>query len=307
MSFESDSAFHARQLFIQGSYSACISTVESIGSGVSSSLQLYAARSHIALAQFDRAYALVRSIGEDESAAQAVRILADSVKAAGSDGGAAADEAFELLEALGEDADGPTRAIAGTILAAQEDYRQQAIETLAAGSKQEDQECVALLVQLYLSLDRLDLAKQTYASAKVWAEDSLLIQLCEAWIGLKQGGEEDTSYQSAFYCYDEISQGPSANNPTVLNGKAVSQAALHRWPEAEAPLTEAAGIDSNHAATLANSAAIALLSGKPAGTSEQYLSTLRSVAPNFPLLEDLAAKEALFDEAAAKFSVSVSA
>jgi hypothetical protein len=107
---------------------------------VSSSLQLYAARSHIALAQFDRAYALVRSIGEDESAAQAVRILADSVKAAGSDGGAAADEAFELLEALGEDADGPTRAIAGTVLAAQEDYRQQAIETLAAGSKQEDQE-----------------------------------------------------------------------------------------------------------------------------------------------------------------------
>ena len=135
-----------------------------------------------------------------------------------------------------------------------------------------DERSVALLVQLYLSLDRLDLAKQTYASAKVWAEDSLIIQLCEAWIGLKQGGEEDISYQSAFYCYDEISQGPSANNPTVLNGKAVSQAALHRWPEAEAPLTEAAGIDSNHAATLANSAAIALLSGKPAGTSEQYLS-----------------------------------
>lgn len=103
---------------------------------------------------------------------------------------------------------------------------------------------VALLVQLYLSMDRLDLAKQTYNTAKVWAEDSLIIQLCEAWIGLRQGGEDDGGYQSSFYCYDEMSQLPSANNAIVLNGKAVAQAALHRWPEAEAPLTEALQIVS---------------------------------------------------------------
>lgn len=88
-------------------------------------------------------------------------------------------------------------------------------------------------------MDRLDLAKQAYTAAKVWGEDSLIIQLCEAWIALRQGGEDDGGYQSAFYCYDEMSQLPSANNPVVLNGKAVSQAAMHRWPEAEAPLTEA--------------------------------------------------------------------
>lgn len=98
---------------------------------------------------------------------------------------------------------------------------------------------VALLIQLYLSMDRLDLAKQIYSTAKIWAEDSLIIQLCEAWIGLKQGGEDDGGYQTAFYCYDEMSQLPSANNPVILNGKAVAQAAMHRWPEAEAPLAEA--------------------------------------------------------------------
>lgn len=91
--------------------------------------------------------------------------------------------------------------------------------------------------------------------------------------------------------------------------------------------------EPNHATSLANSAAIALLSGKPSETHKQYLewvaylrhsaklhakhikltcsfcaaSTLRTVAPKHPLLEDLAAKEALFDEAAAKFSVSASA
>lgn len=96
-------------------------------------------------------------------------------------------------------------------------------------------------MQLYLSMDRLDLAKQTYSTAKVWAEDSQIIQLCEVWIGLKQGGD---AYQSAFYCYEELSQGPSANNAIALNGKAIAQAAMHRWPEAEAPLTEAIGIVS---------------------------------------------------------------
>jgi coatomer protein complex subunit epsilon len=135
-------------------------------------------------------------------------------------------------------------------------------------------------------MDRADLAKQTYSTAKVWAEDSQIIQLCEAWIGLKSGGDD---YQSAFYTFSELSQGPSANNAIALNGQAVAQAALHRWPEAEAPLAEAAGIvsplafdqtamltmdqqqDPNHATTLANNAAIALLSGKPAATREQYL------------------------------------
>lgn len=38
-----------------------------------------------------------------------------------------------------------------------------------------------------------------------------------------------------------------------------------------------------------------------------FCSTLRSVAPSHPLMEDLAAKEALFDEAAGRFSVSASA
>lgn len=44
---------------------------------------------------------------------------------------------------------------------------------------------VALQVQILLSQDRLDLARQAYEQARTWAEDSLVIQLCEAWIGLR--------------------------------------------------------------------------------------------------------------------------
>ena len=47
------------------------------------------------------------------------------------------------------------------------------------------EESVALQIQLLLAMDRLDLAKRAYEQAKLWAEDSLIIQLCEAWIGLR--------------------------------------------------------------------------------------------------------------------------
>jgi coatomer protein complex subunit epsilon len=111
-------------------------------------------------------------------------------------------------------------------------------------------------VQILLSQDRLDLARQAYEQARAWAEDSLIIQLCEAWIGLRtvrapyripyettravcQGGD---AYQSAYYVFEEISQAPSANNASVLNGKAAAQAAQGNWPEAEAALAEAAQI-----------------------------------------------------------------
>lgn len=46
---------------------------------------------------------------------------------------------------------------------------------------------VTLTVQLLLSspLHRLDLARQVYHSAKVWAEDAVWLQIVEAWIGLR--------------------------------------------------------------------------------------------------------------------------
>jgi coatomer subunit epsilon len=44
---------------------------------------------------------------------------------------------------------------------------------------------VALIIQTYLKLDRLDLAKRELASTKTWAEDAMLAQLIEAWVGLR--------------------------------------------------------------------------------------------------------------------------
>ena len=43
----------------------------------------------------------------------------------------------------------------------------------------------ALAVQIYLQMDRLDLARKEVAQAKSWAEDALLLQMMEAWVDLR--------------------------------------------------------------------------------------------------------------------------
>lgn len=44
---------------------------------------------------------------------------------------------------------------------------------------------LALIIQIYLQLDRLDFAKRELTATKTWAEDAMLVQLIEAWVGLK--------------------------------------------------------------------------------------------------------------------------
>lgn len=45
---------------------------------------------------------------------------------------------------------------------------------------------VALLVQIHLAQNRLDLAQQEIRKAKSWAQDALLVNIAEAWVGLRE-------------------------------------------------------------------------------------------------------------------------
>ena len=53
----------------------------------------------------------------------------------------------------------------------------------------------ALAVQIYLQMDRLDLARKEVAQAKSWAEDALLLQMMEAWVDLR--------VVTYIYCYED--------------------------------------------------------------------------------------------------------
>ena len=46
-------------------------------------------------------------------------------------------------------------------------------------------EAVALIVQIHLEQNRTDLALKEVLAAKKWAQDNLLINIAESWVGLR--------------------------------------------------------------------------------------------------------------------------
>lgn len=44
---------------------------------------------------------------------------------------------------------------------------------------------VALIIQIHLQQNRTDLALKEVQSARRWAQDSLLVNLAESWVGLR--------------------------------------------------------------------------------------------------------------------------
>lgn len=120
-------------------------------------------------------------------------------------------------------------------------------------------DAVALIVQLYLQQNRNDLAAKEVTSARRWAQDSILVNLAESWVGLRLGGER---YQQAFYVFEELAQAPSTSSAQTLVAQAVAELHLGRTEEAQAALDQALQKDPQYAEAIANAAVLQVLNGK---------------------------------------------
>ncbi|KAF9315321.1 hypothetical protein BG003_003148 [Podila horticola] len=163
-------------------------------------------------------------------------------------------------------------------------------------------ESVAVVVQIYLQMNRLDLAKKEVESCKAWAEDAMLAQLMEAWVGLRVGGGD--RYQNAYYIYEEIAT--SSTSPTVKSmvGEAVCNIQMGQYPEAEGILQEALAKEPTNTDAIVNQIVLSTLLSKPAEDINALVQQLQSVAPNHAYLQDLDLKSSLFDRAAQRFAVA---
>jgi coatomer protein complex subunit epsilon len=94
---------------------------------------------------------------------------------------------------------------------------------------------VALIVQIYLSINRPDLAKKQFDRSKRWAEDDLLLQLIESTIGLVTG-KDNYSNTSSFYT--EQLGNPSLSSPHLLTARGVTRILRGEIPEAKSDLEE---------------------------------------------------------------------
>ncbi|KAF5600474.1 coatomer epsilon subunit [Fusarium pseudoanthophilum] len=211
-----------------------------------------------------------------------------------------ADSAVETIEKLASSAADNTtvQVIGGTVLqAAGKSEEALALLTQHQGSL----DAVSLIVQIHLQQNRTDLALKEVSAARRWAQDSLLVNLAESWVGLRVGGEK---YQQAFYVFEELAQAPSTSSVRSLVSQAVCELHLGRTEEAQAALEQALEKDANNADAIANLLVLNVISGNQ---SDEFAQKLKSVKPNHQFLADLEEKSALFDKSATKYSPKVSA
>ncbi|GAM42887.1 hypothetical protein TCE0_044f17260 [Talaromyces pinophilus] len=249
-------------------------------------------RARIALGQTEDVLTDIEGETDDVPDLAAVKALAQQV--AGN-----TEEALALAQKLAEtqSENATVQVLAGTVLQAQG----QTEEALALlGKHQGNLEAVALSVQIYLQTNRVDLAIKEVAAAKRWAQDSLLVNIAESWVGLRVGGEK---YQSAFYVYEELASNPNSTAPLSIVGQAIAELHLGRFPEAEAALTAALEKYPEDVELIANTIVLNVLTGKD---TTELTSRLESLQPSHALITDLAEKSSFFDTAAAKYVPKVS-
>ncbi|CEJ01897.1 hypothetical protein RMCBS344292_15918 [Rhizopus microsporus] len=126
---------------------------------------------------------VINDIGSSEEAPlKAIKLLASFL----SDKQKNVDEHVQKAMALLEEGSNRINSVVQVVIASilvQAGRFEDALRVLH--SRQKKLECSALAVQIYLQLDRLDLARNEVASVKSWAEDALLLQLMEAWVDLR--------------------------------------------------------------------------------------------------------------------------
>lgn len=252
--------------------------------------RILALRAQIALGQAEDVIADVQ--GETEPGLVAVGALAELAE------GKEAKAVKTAIQLAAESADNAAvQVLAGTVLQA----AGKSEEALALLSQhQGNLEAVALVVQIHLEQNRTDLAVKEVSAARRWAQDSLLVNLAESWVGLRIGGEK---YQQAFYVFEELAQAPSTSSSQSLVAQAVAEIHLGRLDEAEAALKQTLEKDPKNAEAIANSIVLNVIAGRD---PTDLISSLKNTAPNHAFLKDVEEKNALFDKAATKYAAKVS-
>eukprot|EP00727_Mastigamoeba_balamuthi_P013392 m51a1_g8676 putative coatomer epsilon subunit isoform 1 (294) ;mRNA; f:151840-153318 len=160
-------------------------------------------------------------------------------------------------------------------------------------------EGMALMVQLYLAVNRPELAENQLRAMQQIDDDSPLTQLAAAWSLLNAGGDK---VQEAQLTFQELSD-KYGSTPLLLSGLAACAMRGMRWADGERLLLEAQEKGARDAETMANLVVCSMHMAPGSSTSQRYLSQLRSSFPNHPFLARASAFDAALDAAASRVAV----
>lgn len=286
-----DVLFAVRNNFYLGAYQAVINEaadLDNLGDNERTERDVFIYRSYIALGSYD----LVISEIHDSSpmALQAVKLLAQYL----ANKLPKEDLLQSLTDWLADSAcnRNPTVClVAGMIYAHEGNY----VEALKCCHPGYSLEMMALCVQMYLKMDRLDKAEAQLKTLVNTDDDATITQLASAWVNVALGGNK---VQEASYIYQEL--GDKYNWTTYLyNGRAACSMKMTKFDEAERDLLDAFNKDAKDPDTLANLIAVGLHLNKNVA---RYLTQLKLVAPTHPVIRRLESAEDQFNRAAASMA-----
>ncbi|KAK5112058.1 hypothetical protein LTR85_011639 [Meristemomyces frigidus] len=279
--------------YIQGQYQAVINdyTTSDFSSSNTLPVQILQYRAQCALRQYDEVIGVISdSDAKRTPDLAAVRTYASYLQRPRDDAPAVA-EAERLAGSQGDNLS--VQLLCGAILA-RAGKVEAALELLH--KHQGSLDAVALIVQIHLSQNRTDLAIKEAKQARSFAQDALLVNLAESWIGMRQGGEQ---YQKAFYVFEELAQAPSSTSATSLVAQAVSEMHMGRIEEAETALGSALEMEPESTAALANKLVLDTIAGLDATEAR---AKLEKVDEEHEILADMMAKREAFQAAMAKYN-----
>jgi len=163
-------------------------------------------------------------------------------------------------------------------------------------------EGLALLVQIYLKINRLDLAEKEIRNMQKIDDDATLTQLASAWINLAFGGEK---LNEALLTYTDLIE-KYAPSPLLLNGLAVCNMHLRKYGDAEKNLMQALEKDSSNPNTLANLIVCFEQQNKPSEIIQRQTNQLKLAAPKHPYIVQLHRLDEDFDRLSKQFVASSS-
>jgi len=298
MSTEPDELFTLRTLFWIGNFQSAInegSGLNKLNPSLVSERDEYIYRSYLSLGQ----HHIILSEIKDNSPKTTVGLRAIKVLASFLEDQSTRDIAVLQMKEWLEDGsanNNRTLQIIAATLFAHVDVR-EALRVLKKGSNMEQ---YAMLVQLYLRMDRLDLAQAQLKSMKAIDEDHTLSILASAWVSIATPGKA----QDAAYIYDELIDKYSST-ALLLNGLAAAKMQQGHFEEAETQLQEALQKAPSDPDTLANLISVSYHLQRPQNVVNRYLSQLKTKSPNHEMVSLMANFESAFDRTATALRVNI--
>eukprot|EP01117_Protostelium_nocturnum_P009252 TRINITY_DN3311_c0_g1_i1.p1 TRINITY_DN3311_c0_g1~~TRINITY_DN3311_c0_g1_i1.p1 ORF type:complete len:297 (-),score=128.62 TRINITY_DN3311_c0_g1_i1:41-931(-) len=184
--------------------------------------------------------------------------------------------------------------VAATIFIHQESF-QDAMRCVFQSTNVEN---LALLVQIYLKINRITEAKKELKRMQSIDDDHSLTQLCDAWIALAEGGERvDDAIQTFKVLGDRY--GATA---TLLNGLGTASLKLKKFSEAEQYFLQALEKRPNDTDALVNLITAQNHLAKPAEIVQRQFNQLASIAPKHPWILRNQELESEFDRLQGQFA-----